>query len=181
MKFKKFVATKTGKSLVVDAIANKKDITFKKIVVGSGSWENEELEDATNLKNTMQESLIGWMEIIDENTIKCYATIPNTGIEQEYNITEIGVIVEIDGEECLYAIATADEPVIMPLPENVGFYQIHINFYQKITSTSASQIIVSDDASVSVGIFLIWKKNVEDLMADTVTMEDIDEICVLEE
>lgn len=181
MKFKKFVATKTGKSLVTDAIANKKDIMFKKIVVGSGTWEGEELEDVTNLKNAMQVSLIGWLDIIDENTIKCYATISNTGIEQEYNITEIGVIVEIDGEECLYAIAIADEPVIMPLPENVGFYQIHINFYQKITSTSVSQIIVSDDACVPASLFLVWKKNVEDIMADTVTMEDINEICVLEE
>ena len=80
MKFKKFVPTKNGLEMVADAIANKKEITFKKISFGAGTWNEQDLKNAIKLKDEKQSSLIDQVETIDENTIRCIDFKRKSGI-----------------------------------------------------------------------------------------------------
>lgn len=167
MRFKKFVPTKNGLELVAKAIANKKDIIFKKISCGAGIWSVDDLKNASQLKDERQFSLIDQVDILDETTLKCGASISNDNLESGYDISEIGIFIEVDGEEVLYSIAIADEKINMPTQEEAGFYQIKIVFYQNVSSTSQSRIVVSNESFITKELFIEWKEDVKNIINDT--------------
>lgn len=172
MKFKKFVPTKTGKKLVANAIANRNDILFKRLAFGSGIWNDSDLENAITLKDERQSSLIDTLDIIDETTIRCVASISNKDLESEYDITEIGLFVEIDEKEILYSICCSDEKVTMFTQAEAGFYQIKIGCLQKISSTSESKIYVSNESFISKEMFIKWVEETEDNLNKTLDLQN---------
>lgn len=162
MKFNDFIITDIGFSNVNAAVINEKDITFKKLVTGTGSWDVSEIPGAKELKEPKQEILISKVEILDDKTVRCLATISNTGITESYCIKEVGVYIESDGRETLYSISTAKDEIEMPLESEVGMYQINFNFYQKI-STGDVNIRVANEAFVAAKDFEVLQKDVDEL------------------
>ena len=106
MKFNDFIITDIGFSNVNAAVINEKDITLK-TCNGTGSWEVSEIPGAKELKEPKQEILISKVEILDDKTVRCLATISNAGLTESYCIKEVGVYIESDGGETLYSISTA--------------------------------------------------------------------------
>ena len=161
MKFNDFIITDIGFSNVNAAVINEKDITFKKLVTGTGSWEVSEIPGAKELKEPKQEILISKVEILDDKTVRCLATISNVGLTESYLVKEVGVYIESNGKETLYSISTAKDEIEIPLESEVGMYQINFNFYQKI-STGDINIRVANEAYVSSEDFNEIKKEVVD-------------------
>lgn len=175
MKFNDFIITDIGFSNVNAAVINEKDITFKKLVTGTGSWEVSEIPGAKELKEPKQEILISKVEILDDKTVRCLATISNAGLTESYCIKEVGVYIESDGGETLYSISTAKDEIEMPLELEVGMYQINFNFYQKI-STGDINIRVANEAYVSTEDFEPVSKAVDE-MIDNVNIDQRDSGC----
>lgn len=147
MKLNNFIITNEGYNVVNSAIINAKDITFKKIEVGDGVWNNSDIPDATELIHTVQESLISDVRVMDDKTVQCVANISNKDLSDNYTVREIGVFVEVDGDDVLYSIATAKEEFQMYIEHEVGAMQIDFRFYQKI-STGNITILQSNDSYV---------------------------------
>lgn len=147
MKLNNFIITNEGYNVVNSAIINAKDITFKKIEVGDGVWNNSDIPDATELVHTVQESLISDVRVMDDKTVQCVANISNKDLSDNYTVREIGVFVEVDGDDVLYSIATAKEEFQMYIEHEVGAMQIDFRFYQKI-STGNITILQPNDSYV---------------------------------
>lgn len=165
MKFNDFIITDIGFSNVNAAVINEKDIVFKKLVTGTGNWDATDIPDAKELKEPKQEILINKVEILDDKTVRCLATISNAGLEEPYYIKEVGVFIESNGVETLYSISTAKDEIEMPLEAEVGMYQINFNFYQKI-STGDVNIRVANDAFVASEDFAVAKNDINEIKGD---------------
>ena len=111
--FKGVVVTNVGKDLLLQAMQGKIKIEFTKMIVGDGVYEDDEdLKLKTGLKSPKRNAIITSNKKIDTNCININANVNNEGLEEGFNITEIGLFAKsnVDENEILYAIAIAEHP-----------------------------------------------------------------------
>lgn len=121
------------------------DVTFTRAVTGSGVYASKEVvSDMTELKEERQEFRFdGFTEESENCTITIKFKIDNVGLEEGYQLSEIGIYAKIgDGEEKLYCVAYAMPGHTEEVPANDGA----ITYYMAVNITT----VVSNNANISV-------------------------------
>lgn len=114
--WKKPVLTKQGRQLIAQDLWEDREIKFTKIVYGSGkAGENEDISLRTALLDARQEFPISSAEMENDH-IHIRAVASNAGLQQEYEIWEIGVYVKVKGseDEILFSLAVAEKADTFP-------------------------------------------------------------------
>lgn len=142
-KFEGCYLTNAGRSMVY--ARGLTEIAFTKAVTGSGEYVSEEdVSDMTELKEARQEfQFDGFIKTDEDCTVSMKFRIDNVGLEDGYQLSEIGIYADAgDGEEKLYCVTYAVPGHTEEVPANDGT----ITYYMAVTIDT----IVSNDADVSV-------------------------------
>lgn len=137
--FRDAVITQAGIALLQKTQMQSIKLTFTKIAVGSGEYEEEEsLDNVTALKNKIQEFPISSKEIVDFQTILLKSVISNNELDEAYYIREIGVYAnDPDNGEILYSLAVAypGKADYFPAYDGMAPVTIGIDTYQTVSDS----------------------------------------------
>jgi hypothetical protein len=126
-----------------------KSIIFTKAVTGSGSYEaDEEVAGLTELKNQEQEFSLEELSLGDENRVCVKFKISNTGLEHDYNFSEVGVYARADGgDELLYCVAYALEgdTEVIPVPDGSTVYIMSVEVETVVSTSAAVSVVYSEE------------------------------------
>lgn len=137
--FRDAVITQAGIALLQKTQMQSIKLTFTKIAVGSGEYEEEEsLDNVTALKNKIQEFPISSKEIVDFQTILLKSVISNAELDEAYYIREIGVYAnDPDNGEILYSLAVAypGKADYFPAYDGMAPVTVGIDTYQTVSDS----------------------------------------------
>lgn len=127
--FSRCTLTRMGRNLIAKTQLGRTSVNFSKARVGDGIWmADEELQEATAIKNPRREYAFSDIIIPDENpsNVTLQVVIHNRGQESLFYVTEMGIYAQDpDLGEILYAVLAADNQYIyLPEENGVGISQI---------------------------------------------------------
>ncbi len=119
-------------------------ITFTRAVTGAGIYDSkEDIPLMTELKEQKQEFELKDYSVGENFSVEVKFKIKNTGLEEEYNLSEIGLYAKGNDEvEILYCVAYA-------LQENTETIPVDDEEIKYVTTVSL-ETIVSADANVNI-------------------------------
>ena len=105
--FYKAVITSKGLALDAKIKAGQTTAAFTRVKLGDGTYDGqEELKEATDLKNTRNEFGISSIKVIDENTVRIRIVTNNSNLNSGYYISELALFAtDPDEGEILYSIS----------------------------------------------------------------------------
>lgn len=141
-KFEGCYLTNEGRDMVYNIGLN--NITFTKAVTGAGLYTSkEEISGMTALKDQKQEFGLDSLSKREDTTVAVKFKINNTGLNEGYQLSEIGIYAKPDdGEEKLYCVAYAMHGQTEEIPADDGA----ITYFMAVDI----ETIVSADANVSI-------------------------------
>lgn len=137
--FRKAVLTDKGTVLLQKIQTQENKLKFTKVKIGSGEYTEEEpLNEATALKQEIQEFLISSVSIVDPQTVRIISVLTNQDLDTACYIREIGVYADDPDEgEILYSIAVAYPGRADYMPAYDGFapVTIRLDVYQTVSNS----------------------------------------------
>ena len=166
--FESAVLTARGNELLIDAVAGNQ-ITFTRMVVGSGQYTDEErarsaLEKRTGLKEPQQETTFSHHEKASEQCVRLTAVISNRELTNGYKMTEIGIYGKKtgDAEDYLCSVAVTkslEETDTFPPYNGLMECQIVQDYYITL-SPDAQVTVVTKGASVLMEEFEEFRNSI---------------------
>ena len=137
--FKNSVITEKGLALLQKVQQRTLKLTYTQITTGAGEYTGaEDLLGVTALKDQRQSVQISSISAVDSTTVKLVAVISNTGLEQGYRITEVGVWAKDPDEgDILFSLAVAEPNGADYIPaETGGALSMNFEMYQTVTASA---------------------------------------------
>ncbi len=144
--FKKVITTNKGKNILASLLAEEKTIKFSKICTSNKIYEDAEIQEITNLENIKQTIPVSSKSIENNSTVKITATINNLELIEDYNICSIGVFLEYDNTECLYALMTVDNEdnsIFMPKKNDNVITKFDISLLTIISNADSAKFEIN--------------------------------------
>lgn len=141
--FKNSVITEKGLALLQKVQQRTLKLTYTQITPGAGEYTGtEDLSGATALKDQRQSVQISSISAVDSTTVKLVAVISNTGLEQGYRITEVGIWAKDPDEgDILFSLAVAEPNGADYIPaETGGSISMNFEMYQTVNASAAVNI-----------------------------------------
>lgn len=141
--FKNSVITEKGLALLQKVQQRTLKLTYTQITTGAGEYTGtEDLSGATALKDQRQSVQISSISAVNSITVKLVAVISNTGLEQGYRITEVGIWAKDPDEgDILFSLAVAEPNGADYIPaETGGSISMNFEMYQTVNASAAVNI-----------------------------------------
>ena len=141
--FKKSVITEKGLALLQKVQQRTLKLTYTQITTGAGEYTGaEDLSGATALKDQRQSVQISSISAVNSTTVKLVAVISNTGLEQGYRITEVGIWAKDPDEgDILFSSAVAEPNGADYIPaETGGSISMNFEMYQTVAASAVVNI-----------------------------------------
>lgn len=168
--FKNSVITEKGLALLQKVQQRTLKLTYTQITTGAGEYTGtEELSGATALKDQRQSVQISSISAVDSTTVKLVAVISNTGLEQGYRITEVGIWAKDPDEgDILFSLAVAEPNGADYIPaETGGSISMNFEMYQTVTASTEVNIQPGTGAYASA-------KDLQDFIDCVMTTAELD-------
>lgn len=168
--FKNSVITEKGLALLQKVQQRTLKLIYTQITTGAGEYTGtEDLSGATALKDQRQSVQISSISAVDSTTVKLVAVISNTGLEQGYRITEVGIWAnDPDEGDILYSLAVAELNGADYIPaETGGTLSMNLEIYQTVTASAAVNIQPGTGAYASA-------KDLQDFIDCVMTTAELD-------
>lgn len=158
--FNKSVMTEDGARLLIKAISGKSRILITGMALGCGTYTESE-KDVTSLcrsvalKRETQRVPISSLSVKTETSVTVTAVFSNDGLEEPYNINEIGLFARDEGEEgdeVLYSIAVVSEDEGEVMPVCCGDSPIQIIHSWTVTVSNSAEVSINllDDGAFAL-------------------------------
>jgi len=158
------VLTSVGKSLINRVIAGEGELEFAYIKIGTGIYSSEEkkadsIRPMTDLKKTKQIFPFSSVRPDGEDYVFLKANATNIGLDEGYQITELGIFAGIKGESnsVLYCVITTENADYMPDYISEKLYEIIFQIFVKVVDAenvyinfSTSTYALAEDLDIHV-------------------------------
>ena len=148
--FKDTTITDNGRTLIADALANNKQITFTRMITSSKSYEDsadvsklisiDEIKQSVNITRINQEG----------TKVRLNAIFTNSAINTSYKIQTIGLYAKIGtGNEILYSVTRAKEPDTMPATNGINLATVEIDLITEINNSNGVTMLMNPSTLVT--------------------------------
>lgn len=148
--FKDTTITDNGRTLIADALANNKQITFTRMITSSKSYEDstdvsklisvDEIKQSVNMTRINQEGA----------KVRLNAIFTNSAVNTSYKIQTIGLYAKIGtGNEILYSVTRAKEPDTMPATNGINLATVEIDLITEINNSNGATILMNPSSLVT--------------------------------
>lgn len=148
--FKDTTITDNGRTLIADALANNKQITFTRMITSSKSYEDStdvsKLISADEIKQS-----VNMTRINQEGTkVRLNAIFTNSAVNTSYKIQTIGLYAKIGtGNEILYSVTRAKEPDTMPATNGINLATVEIDLITEINNSNGATMLMNPSSLVT--------------------------------
>ncbi len=142
--------TDQGRKRLSYALGGKQEITISSFKVSANSYIGKDISalvDLENIKQTFSPSV----EVINDNTVKIEAVMTNVGLAESYPTNTIGIYAGAEGNETLFAVATAQNADTMKPIGTGPVKNIITKFYITVDDTNSVTIKLDMDVYVRRG------------------------------
>ena len=149
--FKDTTITDNGRTLIADALANNRQITFTRMITSSKSYE-----DSTDISKLISideiKQSVNMSKINQEGTkVRLNAVFTNSTVNTSYKIQTIGLYAKIgSGNEILYSVTRAKEPDTMPATNGINLATVEIDLITEINNSSGATMLINPSSLVTV-------------------------------
>ena len=148
--FKDTTITDNGRTLIADALANNKQITFTRMITSSKSYEDstdvsklisiDEIKQSVNMTRINQEGA----------KVRLNAIFTNSSVNTSYKIQTIGLYAKIGtGNEILYSVTRAKEPDTMPATNGINLATVEIDLITEINNSNGVTMLMNPSTLVT--------------------------------
>lgn len=148
--FKDTTITDNGRTLIADALANNKQITFTRMITSSKSYEDsadvsklisiDEIKQSVNITRINQEG----------TKVRLNAIFTNSAVNTSYKIQTIGLYAKIGtGNEILYSVTRAKEPDTMPATNGINLATVEIDLITEINNSNGATMLMNPSTLVT--------------------------------
>lgn len=148
--FKDTTITDNGRTLIADALANNKQITFTRMITSSKSYEDS--TDVSKLISVDEiKQSVNMTRINQEGTkVRLNAIFTNSAVNTSYKIQTIGLYAKIGtGNEILYSVTRAKEPDTMPATNGINLATVEIDLITEINNSNGATILMNPSSLVT--------------------------------
>ena len=154
--FKDTTITDNGRTLIADALANNKQITFTRMITSSKSYEDstdvsklisvDEIKQSVNITRINQEG----------TKVRLNAIFTNSAVNTSYKIQTIGLYAKIGtGNEILYSVTRAKEPDTMPATNGINLATVEIDLITEINNSNGATILMNPSSLVTTSSLIM--------------------------
>ena len=148
--FKDTTITDNGRTLIADALANNKQITFTRMITSSKSYEDS--TDVSKLISVDEiKQSVNMTRINQEGTkVRLNAIFTNSAVITSYKIQTIGLYAKIGtGNEILYSVTRAKEPDTMPATNGINLATVEIDLITEINNSNGATMLMNPSSLVT--------------------------------
>ena len=148
--FKDTTITDNGRTLIADALANNKQITFTRMITSSKSYEDS--TDVSKLISVDEiKQSVNMTRINQEGTkVRLNAIFTNSAVNTSYKIQTIGLYAKIGtGNEILYSVTRAKEPDTMPATNGINLATVEIDLITEINNSNGATMLMNPSSLVT--------------------------------
>jgi hypothetical protein len=154
--FKDTTITDNGRTLIADALANNKQITFTRMITSSKSYEDstdvsklisiDEIKQSVNMTRINQEGA----------KVRLNAIFTNSSVNTSYKIQTIGLYAKIGtGNEILYSVTRAKEPDTMPATNGINLATVEIDLITEINNSNGATMLINPSSLVTTSSLIM--------------------------
>ena len=154
--FKDTTITDNGRTLIADALANNKQITFTRMITSSKSYEDstdvsklisiDEIKQSVNMTRINQEGA----------KVRLNAIFTNSAVNTSYKIQTIGLYAKIGtGNEILYSVTRAKEPDTMPATNGINLATVEIDLITEINNSNGATMLINPSSLVTTSSLIM--------------------------
>ena len=154
--FKDTTITDNGRTLIADALANNKQITFTRMITSSKSYEDstdvsklisiDEIKQSVNMTRINQEGA----------KVRLNAIFTNSSVNTSYKIQTIGLYAKIGtGNEILYSVTRAKEPDTMPATNGINLATVEIDLITEINNSNGATMLMNPSSLVTASSLIM--------------------------
>lgn len=148
--YNQFVVTDAGRALLAKAIANKGTFTVSSIKTSSHTYTQSAIANLTSLDDIRQSFPLASAATVDNTTIKLEFNVTNVGLAASYTLATLGVYATYNNSETLFAVSTANNPDVMNAEQAGALVRnILTTVYIKTSNASSISIAVAMDTYVT--------------------------------
>lgn len=154
--FKDTTITDNGRTLIADALANNKQITFTRMITSSKSYEDS--TDVSKLISVDEiKQSVNMTRINQEGTkVRLNAIFTNSAVNTSYKIQTIGLYAKIGtGNEILYSVTRAKEPDTMPATNGINLATVEIDLITEINNSNGATILMNPSSLVTTSSLIM--------------------------
>ena len=154
--FKDTTITDNGRTLIADALANNKQITFTHMITSSKSYEDS--TDVSKLISVDEiKQSVNMTRINQEGTkVRLNAIFTNSAVNTSYKIQTIGLYAKIGtGNEILYSVTRAKEPDTMPATNGINLATVEIDLITEINNSNGATILMNPSSLVTTSSLIM--------------------------
>lgn len=152
--------TKNGEKAISATMEGKK-MKFSKIAVSDIYYAEEERKELILLEGIKKEADIAKINTNEKNEVEILCIIENTETEENYTIRSVGIYVELEEEEILYAVYSTKENADRMPSYNEVPTSITYNIAVKIGKAENVDYIINQGGYVSAKQFVEMQTKVE--------------------
>nr|DAY05917.1 MAG TPA: tail collar fiber protein [Caudoviricetes sp.] len=148
--FKDTTITDNGRTLIADALANNKQITFTRMITSSKSYEDS--TDVSKLISVDEiKQSVNMTRINQEGTkVRLNAIFTNSAVNTSYKIQTIGLYAKTGtGNEILYSVTRAKEPDTMPATNGINLATVEIDLITEINNSNGATMLMNPSSLVT--------------------------------
>ncbi|WP_455045694.1 gp53-like domain-containing protein [Leptotrichia trevisanii] len=154
--FKDTTITDNGRTLIADALANNKQITFTRMITSSKSYEDS--TDVSKLISVDEiKQSVNMTRINQEGTkVRLNAIFTNSAVNTSYKIQTIGLYAKIGtGNEILYSVTRAKEPDTMPATNGINLATVEIDLITEINNSNGATMLMNPSSLVTTSSLIM--------------------------
>ena len=177
MSYQQIKLTKQGKELIQRTLEDGTELEFREVRLSSQSYNQDELEDLTDLDNIQQTATLSQAKQLTDGNIRLSTLFNNVGASNGFTVNTIGVYVtnpEQVEETILYGVTSTDEPPFYMAPHSVNPISLTLNLTVGIGEAENFSINVNPAGTASQEDMNSIKDLVQQL--ENASQEDIREL-----
>jgi hypothetical protein len=154
-KYNGAVVTTAGQTLIANAIATNKKVTFTKLKASTHIYAaSTNFEAMTNIADIVQSVDINYVGVYGNNIVQTSGKFDNTGVATAFDINTIGLYGKVEnGSETLIAIVTAINADTMPVADPNSPTSIIYNIQMTVQNSGALEAEVNPAGTINVSQF----------------------------
>jgi hypothetical protein len=154
-KYNGAVVTTAGQTLIANAIASNKKVTFTKLKASTHIYAaSTNFEAMTSIADVVQSVDVSYVGVYGNNIVQTSGKFDNTGVATAFDINTIGLYGKVaNGSETLIAIVTAINADTMPVADPNSPTSIVYNIQMTVQNSGALEAEINPAGTINVSQF----------------------------
>ena len=154
-KYNGAVVTTAGQTLIANAIASNKKVTFTKLKASTHIYAaSTNFEAMTSIADVVQSVDVSYVGVYGNNIVQTSGKFDNTGVATAFDFNTIGLYGKVaNGSETLIAIVTAINADTMPVADPNSPTSIVYNIQMTVQNSGALEAEINPAGTINVSQF----------------------------